>query len=310
VVFTPENARVYGEFLGKRYRDAGIIWILGGDRPIEEEVHRKIWDAMAAGIEAGDGGRHLVTYHPSGRSSSTDQGLHDAPWLDFNMIQSGHSDKDYLANEMIAKDYARKPTKPVLDGEPRYENHPVRWKPEQGWFDEHDVRKASYWTVFAGGCGVTYGCHDIWQMWQPPREPISSARTPWKESLAQPASAQMVHLKRLMESRPYLGRVPDQALVAAGQGGGGDHVQASRDRDGRYAFVYVPSGKPVTIDLAKLSGAEVRAHWYDPRTGESRDAGKFPRAEKKEFTPPAGGPDWVLVLDDAALDFPAPGKVR
>ncbi|MFX7540918.1 DUF4038 domain-containing protein, partial [Acinetobacter baumannii] len=31
-IFTPESAERYGEWLGRRYRDAGIIWILGGDR--------------------------------------------------------------------------------------------------------------------------------------------------------------------------------------------------------------------------------------------------------------------------------------
>src|SRR5262245_36221455 len=31
-IFTPENARAYGLWLGKRYADAPLIWILGGDR--------------------------------------------------------------------------------------------------------------------------------------------------------------------------------------------------------------------------------------------------------------------------------------
>jgi hypothetical protein len=35
VVFTPENARTYGRWLGDRYADSPIIWILGGDRPVE-----------------------------------------------------------------------------------------------------------------------------------------------------------------------------------------------------------------------------------------------------------------------------------
>src|SRR5690554_3573087 len=43
VVFTPENAGVYGSILGERYRDIpNIIWILGGDRNLEEEVHYQI----------------------------------------------------------------------------------------------------------------------------------------------------------------------------------------------------------------------------------------------------------------------------
>lgn len=34
-IFTPENARVFGVFIGRRYASQPIIWIMGGDRPIE-----------------------------------------------------------------------------------------------------------------------------------------------------------------------------------------------------------------------------------------------------------------------------------
>jgi sugar (pentulose or hexulose) kinase len=46
-IFTPENARSYGIFLGRRYPDQPIIWILGGDRPIESEDHRATIEAIA-----------------------------------------------------------------------------------------------------------------------------------------------------------------------------------------------------------------------------------------------------------------------
>ena len=46
--FTPENAAVYGEWLGRRYQDKALIWILGGDRPVETDQHREIIRAMAA----------------------------------------------------------------------------------------------------------------------------------------------------------------------------------------------------------------------------------------------------------------------
>jgi hypothetical protein len=35
VIFNPENAFKYGEWLGQRYRERAVIWILGGDRNIE-----------------------------------------------------------------------------------------------------------------------------------------------------------------------------------------------------------------------------------------------------------------------------------
>ncbi len=66
--FQPENARSYGAFVGRRYADQPIIWILGGDRPIESEDHRAIIRAMAEGLREGDGGRNLMTFHTWGRT--------------------------------------------------------------------------------------------------------------------------------------------------------------------------------------------------------------------------------------------------
>jgi len=49
-------------------------------------------DGTEVGLKEGDGGRHLITYHPMGGHSSSEW-LHDEPWLDFNMLRSGHSAK-------------------------------------------------------------------------------------------------------------------------------------------------------------------------------------------------------------------------
>jgi hypothetical protein len=46
VVFNEKNARTYGEFIGGRFADRpNIIWILGGDRPPENEGkdYRPVW---------------------------------------------------------------------------------------------------------------------------------------------------------------------------------------------------------------------------------------------------------------------------
>ena len=308
VVFTPENARVYGRFLGERYRDASnLIWILGGDR--NPDGFEEIWRQTAAGLAEGDGGRHLKTYHPMGGNSSS-RFLHDEAWLDFNMMQSGHGQQDGANYDRVAHDYALQPTKPCLDGEPRYEDHPVRSQPEGRWFGEYDVRQAAYWALFAGAFGHTYGAHGIWQMWAPGRASVGGARTYWYDSLDLPGAGQMLHVRRLMLSRPFLGRVPDPSLVLAGQGEGADHVQATRAADGAYALLYLPTGKPVTADLSKLSGERVRAWWYDPRTGAAAEIGECGK-EAREFDPPGQpgrGNDWVLVLDDAGKGFPSPGS--
>ena len=310
VIFNASNARRYGLFLGRRYRDQpNIIWILGGDRDAIGLV--EVWSAMAAGLREGDGGRHLITYHPSGERSSS-QWFQNEPWMDFNLMQSSHGRKDGPNFEMIEKDYRLSPVKPTIDGEPRYENHPVAWQPEQfGWFDDSDTRQAAYWAVFAGAAGHTYGCNDIWQMKTPERKPLSLARGIWYESLNLPGAGQMQYLRRLMESRPYFSRVPDQGLIADDPPGGADHLQGTRG-DG-YAFVYFPQGKAAVINTDRVQGDKLHAWWYNPRNGEATSIGDLRKEKNRSFNPPGSyghGNDWVLVLDDARRRFGAPGKKK
>jgi len=285
-LFHAGNARAYGRMLGERLRGRpNVIWILGGDRPADPP-YLPVWREMAAGLSEGDGGRHLRTYHPVGWRSSA-AWLHGETWMDFHMIQSSHGGRDQENAALVARDYELVPPKPTMDAEAPYENHPVNWKPELGRFDDADVRQAAYWAVFAGACGHTYGCNDVWQFYTPARKPLMSGCLPWREALGLPGSGQMLHLRRLLESRPYLGRVPDQGVIAAGE-----RVRAARG-DG-YVFAYLPRGGAARLRL-KAAGT---ASWYDPRTGEWLAAGPFDAGERVFAAPSAGrGHDWVLVLD-------------
>ncbi len=174
---------------------------------------------------------------------------------------------------------------------------------------DFDVRQAAYWGVFAGGHGHTYGCHDIWQMVTPEREPVGLARGAWYTSLDLPGAGQMQHLRRLVEFRPMLSRVPDQGVIASRAGFGYDHIAATRG-DG-YIFVYTPAGDTFRVRLGTISGQKLKAWWYDPRSGQATAAGEFGNSGVREFDPPGGwgrGNDWVLVVDDAAKNYPPPGR--
>lgn len=314
VVFTVENARSYGEWIGRRYRDKGIIWILGGDRWFENDEQKAVIAAMAEGLAEGDGGARLMTYHPRGGEGSSTW-WHDASWLDFNMRQNGHS-PEYAQFDKTLSDYRRTPVKPVLDGEPIYEDHPVSFKQgEYGHSIAADVRRPLYWNLFNGACGHTYGHHSVWQMYAPGRKPVNDPLMYWFDALAQPGASQMQFGRWLMESRPYLTRIPDPSLVVeqtpntAWPGQGRYRFVATRDDGGSYAMIYAPVGRRFTVRLDALSGSTLRAWWFNPRDGSAQLLGEFEKSDQREFTPPAPGEllDWVLVLDDAAKNYPAPG---
>ena len=312
-IFTPVNAKHYGAWLARRYARHDVIWILGGDRPLAER-HLKIVRAMALGIREVVGGDQLITFHPpGGEASSTYVGAE--PWLDFNAIQSGHvRDRDNAA--FIDRDYRRLPTRPVLDAEPGYEHHPNAFKPELGYLDHHDVRKSLYWSVFAGACGYTYGCNEIWQMRSSQHAAFSTARATWKDVLNAPGAGQVRHCRDLMLSRPYFSRIPDVQLfgrkpfLLGDLGAGGDAIRSTRDEPSTYFMAYLPAGQRVAVDLSALLSATSIAWWFNPRNGKAERIGTFETQTQQLFQPPyadASGRDWILVIDDATQNYGAPG---
>lgn len=314
-VFTAANAERYGEWLGRRYRDAGLIWILGGDRAVESDVHREIIRAMARGLRRGDDGAHLMTFHPPGGGSSSTW-FHEQEWLDINMRQNGHVAEYTGRYDLTREDYHRRPVKPLLDGEPLYEDHPVSFAADKlGYSAAADVRRPLYWDLFGGACGHTYGHHSVWQMWTRDRKPVNNPLMPWDEALRQPGAGQMQYARRLLQSRPFLTRVPDDSVIVpdrvptAVPGAGRYRFAATRDEAGTYAMVYVPVGRSFRVRMDVITGSDVKGWWFSPRDGQATFIGTFPNAGEGEFMPPQPGEgvDWVLVLDDAAQNYPAPG---
>ncbi|MBY4637643.1 glycoside hydrolase family 140 protein [Sphingopyxis sp. XHP0097] len=310
-IFTPASALAYGRFLGKRYRDAKLIWILGGDSNVRSANERAIIDALARGLREGDGGRHLITFHPRGPGLSSVQ-VRDAKWLDFYMNQSSHAARDLDTGLYAEHDRALSPRRPVIDGEPRYEGIPVGFY-NQGHdprlrFDDDDTRQAAWWSILAGAAGHAYGNNNVWQMWAPGREPAIGANRPWFEAIEDPGARQMGILRRFMEANAFQTLEPRQDLILDGPTQGGAKVRAARAADGKRIIVYSPHGKPFTLDLREVAGAMHKQSWFDPRYGASYLFRTEQSQGIQSFVPPSSGEgeDWVLLIEQADGDTGAP----
>jgi len=300
-----DNASIYGQFLAERYRDRpNIVWLNGGDVFAMDKT--ETWSMLGRTIKQDDPD-HLMTYHPRGRSDSS-WTFHDAPWLDFNMFQSGHRsyalDPDARGEDnwsYVEEDWARIPAKPTIDGEPSYENIPdglhrsdvPRWQAA-------DVRRYAWWAVLSGAFGHTYGENSVMQMYVPARhKPAYHAELDWKEGLQSPGARQMRYLKELMLSRPFHQRQPDAGLVID-NGRRYDRIPVLRGLN--YVMAYTYTGREFTIRLGTSSGDQVSASWYSPRNGEVIPIGTLENTGEAHFDPPgevAEGNDWVLLLDNA-----------
>ena len=283
------NARAYGQWLGARYQDIpNIVWVSGGDRiPTRyEPVYRE----LALGLREGDGGAHLITYHPCGWRSSA-QFFHQEDWLDFNMIETWT--EWYKVHPAVLSDCLLTPPKPVVLGEGAYEDGPEY---PFGPITPLVVRKQAWWTFLAGGFH-TYGQNQMWRM-----EPG------WLSTLDTPGTFHLSAFKKIVTALEWWKWVPDQSVFVDGPGSGPHMNAAARSVDGDWLLIYLAGKGNVGIHTSKIiTSAQCRATWFDPQTGEAVDAGTFPTGNLGEssfptkttsiFAPPSTSEDAVLVLE-------------
>jgi hypothetical protein len=348
-IVTKENAYQYGQWIGNRYKDrTNIIWCLGGDRqPIHLGVdYKDVWRNMAEGIAKGvlqkdikhnekdpDWQKLLMTYHAcheakTGECSTMSYWTDEEAWISFIMIQSGHgvTPKNF---ELVEKDYNRKNPMPVFDGEPAYEHMPTTWPIGSDFHGGWMVRKRAYWSLFAGAFGHTYGHPSVcWMISEKERD--NFRRYSWFEALDQPGAWQMKILRDFLESRDLSQCIPDQDLLIEQSDRlevvTDEHIQACVDKEGKFAFLYFPSGGEETVDLSRLKIDQLQIWWFNPRDGQcytqvneiidkaiSLDVinidGEL--GVLKLITPTRGDEqDWVCVIENRNNDLTIPGKAK
>lgn len=311
-----KKAAALGTFLAERYKDKpNIIWMIGGD--IMGDKKPEVWDAMARAIKKIDK-NHVMTFHPRGRTTSA-WWYNDREWMDFNMFQSGHrrygqrkGDGDYTIKDNTEEDNWRyvdmsvekQPLRPVIDGEPSYEDipHGLHDVNEPRWQD-YDVRRYAYWAVFGGAFGHTYGHNSVMQFIRPGMMASFGAEKPWWEAMKDPGYNQMKYLKWLILSFPFTERVADQSVISGQNGERYDRIIATRGND--YLLVYNYSGKPMSIDLNKISGAKKNVWWMNPSDGALTYLGEYD-SNVTEFTYDAAymnGSDRVLIAVDSSKNY-------
>lgn len=275
-VITLEKARHWARWVARRYRDApNLIWSM---YPQATEAYISVCRELAAGLQEGDSGRHLICMHPD-PSVASSSFIHAEPWLAFNMIQTCVTyDQIYTA---VTADYQRVPVKPVVMAEGGYEGLE---------FDRiqtpHDIRKQAYWSQLAGGHHI-YGHNDAWV-----RPDL------FQEWLQAPGSANLKVFKEILTSLDgWWDLIPDQSILASGMSSGYSLNTAARSADGRWLLVYLSEPATVSIRLDGISaGKQVKVSWIDPRNGERLPGGIYSTLDLQSFSSPEGWEDALLVV--------------
>lgn len=313
-ILNRDNIAGYADFLGRRFQKySNIIWILGGD--VRGDDGKDVYPLEAEVLKRYNPER-LITYHPFGRTSSS-LWFHDARWLDFNMFQSGHRRYDQASLgewddnggketffgednwKYVERDHSYHVIKPTLDAEPSYEGIPQGLHdPRNPYWEEWDVRRYAYWSVFAGSAGHTYGSNAIMQFHtEKEGKGAYGVRENWQDAMHHPGAAQMQYLKELMESVDFINGMPEDRMLLFGQKERYHRVAVFAGED--YVLCYDYSGDQFLLDLNRYKESPMDAYWMNPQDGTYSYITTLQGVRKWLASPVARhgrANDWVLVL--------------
>ncbi len=304
-----EESLLMAKYISARYAGDNIIWLIGGDDRYDTPERKAFWDEFARIIKNSTGWRQLATVHPRGWSASYDYFDSGTEWLDFHMYQSSHLASAYYVYTAGRKGYDLEPVKPLINGEPNYEDifNDLKRPDDEGAYrlSDYHVREASYQSILSGATmGIAYGGNGIWQ-WHKNNLPGSHyARVPVMEAINFPGSTQIGILKDIMEEYNWFQLVPNQDFVTSPSE---DRVIITAQTKS-HLISYIPKGSDKQIEYVLPQNLRAKNGLFiNPVNGEeSVEGGVY---EGKFTVQPPDTMDWIFIIELEEVQLSKPEKI-
>jgi hypothetical protein len=240
--------RPYVEYAVTAFRRYRPIYIVSGDADFRTETTTKYYMTAINTIRELDPGA-LITAHLYGGVSSVPQPLAEEGALDFYMYQSSHNIESQNYAYTLAESFYNSPVKkPIMNGEPCYENH--SFGDNAGRYDESQVRRAVWQSLLSGAkAGVTYGAHGLWGRYSSEKEffNLSYSGKPlnWRKALRFRGAWDVSFAKWIFETFGLFDIEPKQSSLINDT----KEIRLSASKDLEKIAVYVPYNTDVRIDM-------------------------------------------------------------
>jgi len=305
-----EKIRRWWRYLVHRYGAYNVIWVLAGEYNMYDYggLGLRFWKKLGRMIDVVDPYERIIGVHPTppgwegGAGTpqwSTGEVIHKEPWLDYNQTQVGHG---RWRNEMIplvvAADYARVPSKPIVVSEPWYEFI-------KGSATAEDIRFGAWAAILSGAAGYRYGGGHIWRA-HLPESTEQVGIWPLEEgfhtdTLDYPGAVSIGHMAQFLKNISWWELEPHPELVL-------EYPQKSCAAvPGQEYLVYLRYGGTVKIDLKPSTQDDVfECICFEPSAGTQGGTLTVTGGKIGTFYPPEHYPhyqqcrDWVLHIKKKA----------
>ncbi len=301
-----EKMKKHWRYLIARWGAYPSFWCLAGEgtmpyylskHPDQDSAAQKAgWTELAKYVRSISAYKNPITIHPSSSARTT---VEDPSVLDFDMLQTGHSDRESIPGTVkaVTRSYAAAPTMPVVNGEVCYEGIQEASRQE--------VQRFMFWAcVLSGAAGHTYGANGIWQV-NTPEQPFGASPhgrswgdTPWQTAYRLPGSAQLGMAKGLLAKYPWWRMEPHPEWIEPHWSEQNYMQPYGAGIAGKLRVFYFPRTGSVNHKIVKLEPeVRYRACWWNPVSGKQTDLGTVTAADNWHPAAPPIFQDYVLVMD-------------
>ncbi|HTB96860.1 MAG TPA: DUF4038 domain-containing protein [Terracidiphilus sp.] len=303
------KAKQHWRYLIARWSAYPVVWCLAGEGTMpyylsktqaqDAEDQRQGLTELARYVRAIDPHHHPITIHPSNSSRSC---VDDPSVLDFDMLQTGHNDRQSAQNtvETINRSLSASPKMPVLVGEVCYEGIQEASRQE--------VQRFMFWaSLLSGTAGHTYGANGIWQV-NTRDKPYglsphghSWGGPAWDIAAQLPGSGQLGMAKRLLSHYSWWKLAPHAELIEPRWNKEDYWKPFAAEIPGEAVLAFTPASYSGAA-FRNLKPGSYRAFFFNPADGSETEIGTI--------TPDADGSwkiaevpifqDWVVVLESNA----------
>ena len=303
-----ERLRKHWRNLIARWGAYSVVWCLAGEGAMpyylsktkteDAAAQKKGWTEIGQFVRKTDPYHRLITIHPTDNSRNQ---LEDVSVLDFEMLQTGHSDRRAIPRtvDSVVASLAKTPRMPVIVAEVCYEGIMEASRQE--------VQRFMFWTCMLNGvAGHTYGANGIWQIntaekpFGPSPHGHSWGDTPWDVAARLPGSGQIGLGKELLMRYPWWRFEPHPDWVEPHWNKDDYHLPFAAGIPEEVRFIFVPQ---FTFEAPKIKGIESRINYQatlvEPFFGKRIELGKITPDSSGTWQPTVlpSFADWVIVLE-------------
>jgi hypothetical protein len=301
-----ERMKQHWRYLVARYGAYPVVWCLAGEGSMpyylsetrEQDVaaQRKGWTELARYVHEIDPWSHLVTIHPSRSARDV---VEDPSVLDFDMLQTGHGDRQSAPNtvNLVRQSYESAPTMPVINGEVCYEGIIEASREE--------IQRFMFWScILSGACGHTYGANGIWQVneegkpYGPSPHGSSWGDRPWTEAYRLPGSGQLGLAKQFLERYEWWRLESHPEWVAPHWTEDNYWQPYAAGIPGELIVIFMPTREPPCVKQLDPQ-KQYRACYWNPSDATEVDLGVIKSDGNGDWQAPKPPifRDWVLVVE-------------